>query len=141
MGVKMQDVFPQLSGISAEVFPRLWLPAFNRGSEPRPYGNLPEGRTDCDPAGSPRMTYRTTMKNEPMKKDSAVKKYSMAEKWELICKIANDHFDAKPADYPDEEKLKAMAKIRSCSVMDLLVEEADRDIALGRGYPMPCDDD
>jgi hypothetical protein len=24
MGVKMQDVFPRLGGISAEVFPRLW---------------------------------------------------------------------------------------------------------------------
>jgi hypothetical protein len=69
----------------------------------------------------------------------AVKKYSMAEKWDLICKIANDHFDANPADYPDEEELKAMAKIRGCSVMDLLLEEAKRDIAAGRVYPMPCE--
>lgn len=41
------------------------------------------------------------------------------------------------ADYPDEEELKAMAKIRGCSVMELLIEEARRDIAAGRGYPMP----
>jgi hypothetical protein len=69
----------------------------------------------------------------------AVKNYSMAEKWDLICKIANDHFDANPADYPDEAELKVMAKIRGCSVTDLLIEEADRDIAAGRGYPMPLD--
>ena len=30
-----------------------------------------------------------------------------------------------------------MAKLRGCSVMDLLIEEADRDIAAGRVYPMP----
>ena len=70
----------------------------------------------------------------------AVKKTSMAEKWDLICKIANEEMDANPADYPDDEELKAMATLRGCSVMDLLIEEADRDIAAGRVYPMPCDD-
>ena len=42
---------------------------------------------------------------------------------------------------PDQEELKVMAKFKGCSVMDLLIEEADRDIALGRVYPMPLDDD
>lgn len=42
---------------------------------------------------------------------------------------------------PDQEELKVMAKLRGCTVMDLLIEEADRNIALGRGYPVPCDDD
>ena len=71
----------------------------------------------------------------------AGKKYSMAEKWDLICKIANEEMDANPVDYPSDEELKVMAKFKGCSVMDLLIEEADRDIAAGRVYPMPCDDD
>lgn len=67
----------------------------------------------------------------------AGKKYSMEEKWDFIAEQAlTDNPDA-----PDDEELKMMAKLRGCSVMDLLVEEADRDIAAGRVYPMPCDDD
>jgi hypothetical protein len=65
----------------------------------------------------------------------AVKKYSMAEKWGLIAEQAL----AENPDAPDEEELEAMAKTRGCSVMELLIEEADRDIAAGRVYPMPCE--
>jgi hypothetical protein len=67
----------------------------------------------------------------------AGKKFSMEEKWDLIAEQAL----ADNPNAPDEEELEAMAKIRGCSVMDLLIEEADRDIAAGRVYPMPCDDD
>ena len=81
------------------------------------------------------------MKNEPIKKESAVKKYSMAGKWAIIVEAVNVDADAHPADYPSDEELEAMAKLRGCSVMDLRIEQARREIALGRGYPMPLDDD
>ena len=65
----------------------------------------------------------------------AVKKYSVAGKWALIAEQAL----ADNPNGPDEDELKEMARLRSCSVMDLLIEEADRDIAAGRVYPMPCE--
>jgi hypothetical protein len=57
----------------------------------------------------------------------------LAEKWDLIAEQAL----AENPNAPDDEELKVMAKIRDCSVMDLLIEEADRDIAAGCVYPMP----
>jgi hypothetical protein len=81
------------------------------------------------------------MKNEPMKIESAVKTYSMAEKWAIIVEAVNADAEAHPADYPSDEEYEAMAKLRGCTVMELRLEDAKRDIAFGRGYPMPLDGD
>ena len=50
----------------------------------------------------------------------------MADNWDLIAELAEN------PNAPDEAELKSMANLRGCSVMDLLIEEADRDIAAGR---------
>ena len=70
-----------------------------------------------------------------------VKKYTMAEKWDMIVEAVNADAEAHPEDYPSDEEYEAMAKLRGCSVMELRLEDAKRDIAAGRVYPMPCDDD
>ena len=77
------------------------------------------------------------MEKEPAQKKASIRKFSMAEKWDLIAEQAI----ADNPDAPDDEELKVMAKLRGCAVMDLLIEDAKRDIALGRGYPMPLDGD
>ena len=71
----------------------------------------------------------------------AVKKYTMAEKWDMIVEAVNADAKAHPTDYPSDEEYEAMAKLRGCSVMEVHLEQAKRDIALGRSYPMPLDDD
>ena len=77
------------------------------------------------------------MEKEPIQKRASIRKFSMEEKWDLIAEQAI----ADTPDAPNDKELKMMAKLRGCTVMDLLIEEADRDIAAGRVYPMPLDDD